>query len=263
MPNFLFNNPLETSPGLTIDDLNKYLSAIQSTEDILLSKDKMKEGLFLSDCINGLKKIPDESIDLIISEPPVDYINISKNANQFTLQDYYKWNNNWLLEGKRVLKNTGAIYLMTNWEYSSMYHSLLSNIFKVRSRIIYRNTILNSKQNNEWNNDTSDIWFASKTDEYVFRNDENHIGIKNKLESGIKSNLWADIPTVFEGYGKHSQKIYSRILRVSSFNLNWILDPFMSLGDVGVASKRIGRRFIGFEENKDSLLLAMKRIDKE
>ena len=262
MSNLLFNNPLETSPGLTIDDLNKYLSAIQSAEDILLTKDKMKEGLFLSDCISGLKKIPNESIDLIITQPPVDFINISKNANQFTLQDYYKWNNNWLLEGKRILKNTGAIYLMTSWEYSSMYHSLLSNIFKVRSRIIWRNTASKSKQNNKWSNETSDIWFASKTDEYVFKNDENHLAIENKFQSGFKSNLWADIPTVIEGYGRYSQKIYSRILRVSSFNLNWILDPFMSLGDVGVASKRIGRRFIGFEEDKDSLLLAMKRIDK-
>ena len=263
MSNLLFNNPLEASPGLTIDDLNKYLSAIQSTEDILLAKDKMKEGLFLSNCINGLKKVPDESIDLIISEPPLEYINVSKSSNQFTLQDYYKWNNNWLLESRRVLKNTGAIYLMTSWEYSSMYHSLLNNIFKIRSRIIWRNTASKSKKNNEWIDNTSDIWFASKTDEYVFRNNENHLDIENKLQSEIQSNLWTDIPTVIGTYGKHSQKIYSRILRVSSFNLNWILDPFMSLGDVGVASKKLGRRFIGFEEDKDSLLLAMKRIDKE
>ena len=36
----------------------------------------------------------------------------------------------------------------------------------------------------------------------------------------------------------------------------------MSIGDVGVASKKLGRRFIGFENDKDSLILAMKRIDK-
>ena len=36
----------------------------------------------------------------------------------------------------------------------------------------------------------------------------------------------------------------------------------MFSGDVGIASKQSGRRFIGFETNKDNLLLAMKRIDK-
>jgi DNA modification methylase len=54
-----------------------------------------------------------------------------------------------------------------------------------------------------------------------------------------------------------------RILQTSSFKLNWVLDPFMRTGDVGLATKQCGRRFIGFETNKDSLLLAMKRIDQK
>ena len=261
MSNLLFSNRFEASPGLTIDDLNKYLSAVQSTEDILLTKSKMKEGLFLSDCLSGLKKVPDESIDLIISEPTADHINIINSSNQFTLQDHYKWNNNWLLEAKRVLKSSGSIYLMTDWKYSSMYHSLLSSIFRVRSRIIWRNSVSKSKQGNEWSNDTSDIWFASKTDEYVFRNDKDYLGVESKFKSEIKSNLWTDIPKVVNGFGKYSQKIYSRILRTSSYNLNWILDPFMCVGDVGVACKTKGRRFIGFETDKDNLLLSMKRVE--
>ena len=44
--------------------------------------------------------------------------------------------------------------------------------------------------------------------------------------------------------------------------MNWIVDPFMRTGDVGVASKSAGRRFIGFEANKDKLLMSMKRIDQ-
>ena len=56
--------------------------------------------------------------------------------------------------------------------------------------------------------------------------------------------------------------IYIKILKASYLSLNWVLDPFMSFGDVGVASKRLGRRFIGFEKDKDSLIIAMKRIDE-
>ena len=52
------------------------------------------------------------------------------------------------------------------------------------------------------------------------------------------------------------------MIESSTSKLNWILDPFMSIGDVGVASKISGRRFIGFEKDKDSLLLAMKRVDR-
>ena len=43
----LFTNPLETSPGLTIDDLNKYLPAIHTVEDMTMTAEQMQEGLFL------------------------------------------------------------------------------------------------------------------------------------------------------------------------------------------------------------------------
>ena len=44
--------------------------------------------------------------------------------------------------------------------------------------------------------------------------------------------------------------------------MNMFLIKVLSFGDVGVASKSLGRRFIGFEKDKDSLIIAMKRIDE-
>ena len=60
--------------------------------------------------------------------------------------------------------------------------------------------------------------------------------------------------------GRFPQELLFKILDASSFKLNWVLDPFMGFGDVGVACKNNGRRFIGFETNKDYLLLAMKGL---
>jgi site-specific DNA-methyltransferase (adenine-specific) len=71
-----------------------------------------------------------------------------------------------------------------------------------------------------------------------------------------------DIPVTINKNARYSDKLYSKILDASSFKLNWILDPFMRSGDVGVSSKKTGRRFIGFEANKDLLLMSMKRIDQ-
>jgi site-specific DNA-methyltransferase (adenine-specific) len=82
-------------------------------------------------------------------------------------------------------------------------------------------------------------------------------------ENGLQTNFWMDIPGVSDGNRRKPAKLFSKILNTSSFKLNWVLDPFMNSGDVGVASKRYGRRFIGFETNKDLLLLSMKRIDQE
>ena len=68
----LMNHP-ENLSGLTINDLNKYLPAILTVEDMKMSREKMVEGLYLTKCIDGLKQIPDNSIDLIIADPPEDF----------------------------------------------------------------------------------------------------------------------------------------------------------------------------------------------
>ena len=263
----LFTNPLETYPGLTIDNLNKYLPAIRTVEDITLTKENMVEGIFLAKCLEGLKQIPDDSIDLLIATPPDDpWAAIDGSREPMTLQEYYQWNNAWLIESHRVLKNTGAIYVFTPWEYSGMYQGLITNLFKVQSRITWRKKMLNpANKIQTWDNDTSDIWFATKTDEFLFN--QKVVGLKSSedndlVDDAIRSNLWLDIPSLPEENGIIPQKVISRILNASSFKLNWVLDPFMGTGDVGVAAKMSGRRFIGFETNKDHLLLAMKRIDE-
>ena len=49
-------NPMETFPGLTIDDLNRYLPAIRTVEDMSVTIDNMQEGMFLTKCIDGLQQ---------------------------------------------------------------------------------------------------------------------------------------------------------------------------------------------------------------
>ncbi|MBT4708746.1 MAG: hypothetical protein HOB81_00615, partial [Flavobacteriaceae bacterium] len=66
----LFADPLEISTGLSIDDLNKYLPAIHKVADLKMTSDKMRDGVFLGLGLNGLKKIPNNTIDLIVASPP-------------------------------------------------------------------------------------------------------------------------------------------------------------------------------------------------
>ena len=95
----------------------------------------------------------------------------------------------------------------------------------------------------------------------IFRN-VSRIALKCLSDSNNEeSNLWIDIPLNKNDGGRFPQELLFRILDASSFKLNWVLDPFMGFGDVGIVCKNNGRRFIGFETNKDYLLLAMKRID--
>ena len=258
----LNNNPMETFPGLTIDDLNRYLPALQTTQDIKMDSQHLKEGMFLANCLDGLRKLPNDSVDLIIANPlnKEDGENLDFGRGS-TLQNYYQWNQSWVGESRRVLKNSGALYLFSSWQYSGMFQGLLSNFFHVQSRITWRNNI-NTNKKKFWRNETSDIWFATKSEEFLFKRHPVGISTVNQLnKDDIKSNLWLDIPGIPEQSGRYPQKLFLRIIEASSFKLNWVLDPFMSIGDVGVACKTKGRRFIGFETNKDNLLLSMKRVE--
>ena len=98
-----------------------------------------------------------------------------------------------------------------------------------------------------------DIWFAAKTNSFLFR-DEN-----KSDKSG--TNLW---PEIFsnEKDGSIPKDLHARILQSNSFKLNWVLDPFMGKGSTGAAAKSLGRRFIGIDLDKDRVILSMKKIDQ-
>ena len=270
----LFTGPMEAVSGLSINDLNKYLPAIQKVDDLYMTTEQMKDGVFLGLGSDGLKKIPDNSIDLIIVEPPESPLqSLDKSRKRMTINEYHDWNNKWLKDSTRALKPTGAIYLICGWKFSGMYQSILSNYFQIQTRITWRNTSPKSQTKPlTWINRTSDIWFATKSNEFMFNqeavtDETNNLKSDGPTELGV-TNLWSDIMDIQVGAtvkmkGDKPEQLIQRILTASSFKLNWILDPFARSGGIGVITKKMGRRFIGFESDQDRLLMAMKRIDSE
>ena len=259
----------DSTSGLTINDLNKYLPALQTIEDLSMTRDNLKEGLFWTEGLLGIQNLPSNSIDLIITEPPKEpWIDLENRGSQLTLQEYYNWNQKWIKEVSRVLKNTGGIYLLCDWTHSNMYNGLLKEQFIVQNRITwYNRSARNNNQNLTWKNQSGDIWFATKNEDFLFNKNANSLksersSLISDREKKAQTNFWFDIPVTINKNARYSDKLYSKILDASSFKLNWILDPFMRSGDVGVSSKKTGRRFIGFEANKDLLLMSMKRIDQ-
>jgi len=265
----LFSNPLEPVSGLTISDLNKYLPAILKTDDIVMTSDSLFEGLFLADALDGMAKLPENSIDLLITAPPeLPRMGADTLGQKLTLQDFYQWNRDWLKEAYRVLKTPGSIYLATNWHYSGMYQSLLSDFFQIQTRISWRNKNQNQgKHSKVWKNEAADIWFATKSSDFMVN--EAYLG-KNFTEEMTRSpltNFWSDL-ALLSDITKNEyddfipEQVVERIIRASTFKLSWVLDPFVKNGATGVQAKKLGRRFIGMEPEQDQLLISMKRIDQ-
>jgi site-specific DNA-methyltransferase (adenine-specific) len=253
---------------MTVSDLNRYLPAVRQENEIKMTRNQMEEGLFLADGVKGLARLPDNTIDLIVTNPPESpWQDASEKNPPLTLQEYYQWNEKWLEQSFRVLKPTGSIYLICGWRYSGMYHALLSNNFNIQSRITWRNNQAKDQPRLViWRNVLSDIWFATKTNEFMF--DQKKVSsLKEAEQKQQLNNFWADIIDIQIGTKNQFERgkpeeVLKRIFTVSSFKLNWVVDPFMGRGSVGIMAKKTGRRFIGFETDQDQLLMAMKRIDQ-
>ena len=237
-----------------------------------MTLETMYDGVFLTDGLEGLRKLPASSIDIIITDPPESpWRGKDRPGSPLTLQEYYKWNSNWLEEAHRVLKSTGALYLFCDWRLSGMYHSMLTNFLKVQTRITWRKMQAGETSKSvTWKNQAADIWFATKTKDFLFNQEaiSDQKDMKPALAQGSgPSNLWVDILDAHvtpaeEMSGDKPELLIERILKASSFKLNWGVDPFMGSGGVGVVTKKLGRRFIGFEADQDQLLISMKRIDQ-
>ena len=74
-------------------------------QDLTLNK------IYNEDCINGMKKIKSESVDIVICDPPY---NIGKDfgndSDKQKMDDYLLWCDKWIVECLRIIKPHGTIY---------------------------------------------------------------------------------------------------------------------------------------------------------
>lgn len=94
--------------------------------------------LIHADCLHYLKTLPDNSIDLILTDPP--YFQVKKNAwdNQWSnVEAFLAWLDEVLVEFWRVLKPSGNLYLFCGSKLASDTELLIRTRFDVFNHIIW------------------------------------------------------------------------------------------------------------------------------
>lgn len=211
----------------------------------------------VADCLQTLRRIPDQSIQLVISDPPY---NISV-ADWDDLAHYVDWAGKWLSEVERVLSPSGSLVLFGGLQYQGEAGSgdLLSLMGWMRrhSRMLLANLIIWNYPNGMGaqrffaNRHEEIAWFA-KTPKYYFDLDavrqpldprileiykrDKRLNVDN-LEKGINpTNVWK-IPRLNgnsrERVGHPTQKpkeLIERLIRALSFPGSTVLDFFAGSG---------------------------------
>lgn len=217
--------------------------------------------IYLEDCLEGLKKIPDKSIDLSVADPPYEIETTGAGLYKQTDKQYIKelnlmkdgFSKEILDELCRVLKKIN-IYL-----FCSQKQIIPLLDYFVKGKKCNYNIISWHKTNpipacgNKYLTDTEFILF--------FR------------ERGVK--IYGEFHTKFTYYltplNQKDKKLYGHptvkpLNIVRNFIINSslpgdiVLDPFMGSGTTAVACLETDRHFIGFETNEDYYNIALSRI---
>ena len=247
--------------------------------------DNLKNKIINGDSIQELKKIPDESFDLIFADPPynlqlrnkltrpdrsiVDAVN--DNWDQFeSFEKYDEFSLRWLKECKRILKKNGSIWVIGSYHNIFRLGTAIQNMgFWILNDIIWNknNPMPNFRGTRFTNAHETLIWASKdKKSKYTF----NYQSLKC-LNDDIQMRSDWNLPICngSERLKKNGKKIHStqkpesllhRILLASSNKGDMILDPFLGSGTTANVAKKLGRNYYGIEKEKIYFNAALERL---
>jgi len=241
--------------------------------------------IYNKDCIIGMKTIPDETIDLVVTDPPFAINFKAKKANynrtasrvlsgynEINVEDYYKFTNNWMRQVKRILKKSGSMYVFSGWNnLKDILTALDVNGFTTINHIIwkYQFGVVTAKK---FVTSHYHCLFVCKNDKMrkffpysrFKKNAKTSDG--KSLHYRDKEDVWIIKREYWTGDDKTPTKlpaeIIQKIIQYSSEKKDLVFDPFLGSGQVAVVSKMMGRRYLGFEIVKAYFNFANKRLTK-
>jgi len=245
-----------------------------------------KNSILHGDSLELLKQIPDKSIDLVFADPPYnlqlkdtlyrpDQTPVEAVTNDWDKFDTYQAYDNfsllWLKESKRVLRDGGALWVIGSYHNILRLGTSIQNLgFWILNDIIWHKTnpMPNFRGTRFTNAHETLLWCATaRKAKYTF-NYQNlkelnegkqmrsdwHIPICAGKERLRESNNQRSHPT------QKPEALLYRILVSSTNKGDTVLDPFLGSGTTAVMAKKLQRNFIGFEQDKEYIKLAKKRL---
>lgn len=169
---------------------------------------KEKNVIFKKDVLEGLKEIPSNFFDIIISDPPY---NIGKDFGEckdnLPLYDYVEWSKKWMEESLRVLKPKGTLYVYGFSEILAHLYCASSASFK--RWLVWHYSNKNAAGLGFWQRSHESILILSK-EKPLFNQDDvrepyTDTFLKNsagKKRTGTKSRFGSSEETVYKAHEK-------------------------------------------------------------
>lgn len=248
-----------------------------------------KDTIIQGDCIEVLKNLPSESVDLIFADPPYNmqtdgfllrndgskFNGVNEKWDKFSsLNDYDNFCKSWLKECKRILKEDGAIWVIGSFQNIFRLGYIMQDLgFWILNDVIWAkpNAVPNFAGTRFQNSHETLLWCSkNKGAKYCFNYKtmkalNNNKQMKSVWNIGIcigNERLKDENGNKIHSTQKPEQLLYNIIL-ASTKKDDLVLDPFFGTGTTGAMAKRLGRHYIGIEKEKNYIFVAQERINSE
>lgn len=230
-----------------------------------------------SDCIQGMKEIPDNKIDLIITDPPFAINFKAKKANynrrpelvlegykEITRNNYLDFSLDWISQAKRILKESGSMYIFSGW---NNLKDILIAVDEAKLITVghpiwrYQFGVYSTKR------------FVTSHYHciYVCKNEKKRRFYSNSRFTNSREryqdlqDVWIIQREYWTGKIKPPTKLPSELIKkmiqYSSLTKDLVFDPFLGSGQVAVVAKELDRKYCGFEIVKKYFRFANQRLN--
>ena len=243
--------------------------------------------IHLGDCLEVLAGLPDRSVDLVFADPPynlqlggdlhrpdnskVDAVDDAWDRFD-SFADYDRFTRAWLGECRRILSDEGAIWTIGSYHNVFRVGAAMQDLgYWLLNDVVWRKTnpMPNFKGTRLANAHETLIW-ATKSKSQK-RHTFNYDALKvfnddTQLRSDWTLPICAGEERLKGGDGRKAhptqkpESLLHRVLLASTRPGDTVLDPFFGTGTTGAAAKRLGRRFVGIERERDYAAAAAARI---
>lgn len=225
------------------------------------------------DCFSVLRTIPDNSIDLILTDPPYNIAQYSTGNLCFDWRsdinnDLAEWDlkilnpNDLVGEFKRILSPTGNIFIFCSYNIIGDYHKAFDPEFDTFQFMVWHKTnpVPNFRKSSFLNSCELIVSCWNKGHIWNFTNQKD---MHNFIESGIC--MGKERIKDKDGKNLHpTQKpvaILEKIIKIASNENSVVLDCFNGVGSTGEAALRLNRKYIGIEIDKTYTEATKKRLE--
>jgi DNA modification methylase len=243
------------------------------------------DSILPGDCIDVLAQLPENSVDLVFADPPYNLqlsqelwrpnrtrvAAVNDEWDKFdSVEDYDRFTHLWLSSCRRVLKETGTLWVIGTYHNIYRVGAILQDLdFWILNDLVWvkTNPMPNFRGVRFTNAHETLIW-AQKTKgaKYTF-NHQSMKAINDDLQ--MRSDWTFPRCTGKERLRDNGTKVHStqkpeallyRVLLSSTNPGAVVLDPFFGSGTTGAVAKKLGRHFIGIERDESYIRIAHDRI---